>query len=316
MDNTETFRQIDQLLEAIVAADGDFSKLPDELKKIEFRIKGDRFDGTVTGEVIKSLGQLQDTIYRVGAYVAGGSPKSSRLTQEQREQLNLTFKFSKGSLVSEMSTKPFFDFLSRAIEKMESKKVYYLAIIALCGFIGAPVATSYIDYLKQRDQNQKEIIINQLYLQRLADSNEKIHNAILELVKSTKDAEYMKYGALEFDAADIKQLNERAPKQKSKKYQLVLRGKIAGYIKQPNGVTIVFAPNGDTDGISAFISNDSTLFGDSVPSSCQEIGRLTDSGTMVELTLAATETKNATKYTIIDFSLVDDLEQSAPPLLP
>ena len=89
-----TIHTLEELLQS-----GENFKLEDvspDLMTLRIKIHGDQFDGSITGEVAKSLAMLQTALYRAAAEALHGTSSITALSAEEKAQLEIVIKVSPG----------------------------------------------------------------------------------------------------------------------------------------------------------------------------------------------------------------------------
>lgn len=175
-------------------------------------IEGDKYHSTVTTPMMKGLLEYQQVINRIFAdniYSKG----ARALTEEDRANLELTFKVAEGSSdIQAQLGAAFNKFGEKMIDKMTGRQlvitVVGLALIAACYFGHQTYTSSQLALLQENNKSALEMRLiesNDKMSKALADTNQ----AIVGIVKSAPDATKVTAGNTVFDRADILQISQK-----------------------------------------------------------------------------------------------------------
>lgn len=114
-----------------------------DLMTLQIKIYGEQFDSSITGDVAKSLGILQSSLYRAAAEALYKSSSITALSAEEKAALEIVIKITPGcSDIQVSGWKYLCKFLERVTKNMDSKHQCIVACFAICGFSGVLFSTS------------------------------------------------------------------------------------------------------------------------------------------------------------------------------
>lgn len=211
---------------------------------LSIKISGDRYHGTITSELAKSLYDFSMQLQRAYCYLKYNTHNLQRLTVSDKEIFNeLSFRVTEGSsnIVGDLA-KPFtaiFSSLKEATEGMESK--HKAAIYSLFIFVGIGSYTAYKisnDYFgyqqhietEQQQTHRQEIIIDgqkktieevtQLAHDAINNANpdrqhsmkgaiDKIDHGYTDVIKSAPDADEVSMPGASFNHEQLQEITTR-----------------------------------------------------------------------------------------------------------
>lgn len=121
--------------------------------KVKFKITGEEYQGKITSTLCYSLTQFHDSILRLYCLSKYKDENLARLTEAERENLQLTFTVEEGCTLwgvdlNEVITNIGTNLSKYAFDKMDSTQLTFLATIAICGLFGFKM---YDRYKKSED---------------------------------------------------------------------------------------------------------------------------------------------------------------------
>lgn len=131
---------------------------------LEVRLKGAKFDSTLTAKVMVGLVDLQHNLNRAYALQVYGTANANKLTKHERSEMELTFKIDEGSsLIKVNFGKSIKKLANRLVDKMEPKDLVKL-IIGTALIIGGSVSfNGWMDHQAE---------MKQLELRKFSEENE------------------------------------------------------------------------------------------------------------------------------------------------
>lgn len=215
--------------------------------KIRIKLKGCKFDCTLTGQVIKGLGEFQDEIYRAVAYTLYGEANIRKLTAEELSTYNLVFKLEQGSTAIAAAIDKLVEGVLEALKDMDSKhKVITICSIALM-LTGGYVANN---ILEQKIQSEKQIKLQQEYtkqIELLTHGTDIIkltkvwdgatQNAIKAIAKRLDENDSMEYGDYLLSAEAIKEIKRKNPRTTADDHLITDDFVLHGFKDLQNGQT-------------------------------------------------------------------------------
>ncbi|PAU76752.1 hypothetical protein [Halomonas salipaludis] len=203
--------------------------------RLDIKLDGDRYNGTITPELAKSLYDFYMDLQRAYAYIKYGSPNLQRLTLEDKKLFSsIEYRIEEGSLkvFGELcdQAKAMFDSLKGLTDGMESahKRTLYIAIVL--ALLGGYTVKKHFDYESQvakaeQGRQQQQIMveghmhsvdalleqsktaINALSEQdrsRVTGALDKLDDGYGGIIRSVPDADYIDISGAAMDGGDIR----------------------------------------------------------------------------------------------------------------
>ncbi|MDQ8200678.1 hypothetical protein QEH56_21100 [Pelagicoccus enzymogenes] len=248
---------------------------------IQIRYRGDRFDQTVTASVMAGLLELQRELYRTFCIARYDEPNLRRLTKEERDALELSFRIEKGSSLININFAEILQNFSKLGKKMTGKQITICALSAILAFGGYHSWKAYLSHRKEvrlaevkseehaktleqiaeMDKNETERL--KLFAE-LARKDERVDairsygtNAQLALLKSAEAADEMEVQGLRLDGDTAHDLVKNARRQSYEKtihagftvlkVDATKKNKFVVTVKSLDGDQIINAEVPDTD---------------------------------------------------------------------
>lgn len=221
--------------------DFEFSGWP----SLDVRLVGDKYNGTITPTVMAGFIELQKEVYRTFAYAKYGSFNTNKLTQKERNELELRVSVKEGSSKFNIDFQALLvSFMENSMSKLTGKQIVYTVLPIALMFAGNTAYKSFLEdrknlrshelELRKEDNNAKEKkalvdamtfmseqeIIRLEIMNKIIDSNSysanvKAHaqNAHIELVKSFKKADTIEIADVVLDTDEMKELIKNAKKE-------------------------------------------------------------------------------------------------------
>lgn len=199
----------------------------DEILQFRIVIQGDRYKGTVPGELAKAIGELQEGLYKSAAFVLYGDTDTRRLTTEQKLAVELVFKVREGSTDLQSPIDGVVEIVKGALVDMDpilrAKVIVAIVAIvaggALCwkmleqnADIKKAEIEQQLETTKEVEQTKRLTLFKDFALEHSAVA--KFEQASTEggraIVRSASDASSISIGAVKLDKSDIKDVNRRA----------------------------------------------------------------------------------------------------------
>lgn len=203
--------------------------LAGELSTLKIWMDGPKYHASIPGELARGLWEFQEAIYKAAAFALTGSEDIRKLAAAQRENLELVFEVSEGSLdigakIAEICTE-----IVKGISNMsEINRIRTYLCIALI-IAGGVVAWKALDVSGEakKEQVKAELAIGleaertrqldifagavrqEPILQRFEKASEEGTKSI---VRSASDATAIRVGRTQFDRDDIDEVTRRAPR--------------------------------------------------------------------------------------------------------
>ncbi|BCH58949.1 hypothetical protein [Agrobacterium vitis] len=114
--------------------------------KVHLNFKGDIFHQTVTASMMRGIVEYQAAFYRTAALLIKDDARVNRLTDQEKDDLELIFKVEEGS--SELNAdaaEQLKGVLGKCVDKMGSKQVFATALVVALLFFGSPQVANYLN---------------------------------------------------------------------------------------------------------------------------------------------------------------------------
>jgi hypothetical protein len=212
---------------------------------LDIRLVGDKYNGTITPTVMAGFIELQKEVYRTFAYAKYGSFNTNKLTQKERNELELRVSVKEGSSKFNIDFQALLvSFMENSMSKLTGKQIIYTILPIALMFAGNTAYKSFLDdrknlrshelELRKEDNNAKEKkalvdamtfmseqeikrleIMNEIIDSNSYSANVKAHaqNAHIELVKSFKKADTIEIADVVLDTDEMKELIKNAKKE-------------------------------------------------------------------------------------------------------
>ena len=118
------------------------------------KITGKDYNGTVDIHLLRLLLELQNSIWKFYAYLKYNSSDIRKLTQEEKNRLELNISVKEGSsdIGIELS-----DIINKIILNMSSEHTFYVALAAVVLFFGNGAFKSWLDHKKYCKESETEV---------------------------------------------------------------------------------------------------------------------------------------------------------------
>lgn len=269
-----------------------------KLMTLTIKIKGDQFDGTITGEVARAIWGLQENLYRAAAEVLHGEPNIAKLTQEERQSLELTFSVEKGCSAYRADGRRLISrVLDKVVDKMPPEDTKYVFVAGMMAFVGSTLGTAYL--AKNAMVEQAKALI------------EPIERAITlsgDLVaKAARNAESVDYRDRAYPKDEIKKLNSRSLAQKAVSDNFESVCVVTGYQIQ-KGIGVVSLVD-ETGMVFQASIPPKGLFEDTPPDTAKDIAHFIDSKQKVRVLIYVKESKAKTERVVTSWDpVLPDIE--------
>lgn len=212
---------------------------------LDIRLVGDKYSGTITPTVMAGFIELQKEVYRTFAYAKYGSFNTNKLTQKERNELELRVSVKEGSSKFNIDFQALLvSFMENSMSKLTGKQIIYTILPIALMFAGNTAYKSFLEdrknlrshelELRKEDNNAKEKkalvdamtfmseqeikrleIMNEIIDSNSYSANVKAHaqNAHIELVKSFKKADTIEIADIVLDTDEMKELIKNAKKE-------------------------------------------------------------------------------------------------------
>ncbi len=218
-DNILNFRSVLLSLKALEQAPSD--EVITELGSaalVFIKVEGDEYHQSISGDLAKSLGHIQDSIYRLAAHLLYGQDKVSALPKEVREKLCLQFEIRAGCTESIADLRPAIKFfLYEAVKRMTPAQLFAFATICVIG-LGSYMATS------KEAETAQELINHQSIDKAVAELGEANRllieksfalreETLRDIAKNATNATAVTFGADKFTGDSLSKLKSRTNTQ-------------------------------------------------------------------------------------------------------
>lgn len=154
---------------------------------LQIKLVGEKFDSSLTPTVMKSLLGLQTEIYRAYAIARYNTTNTRKLTQEERDALEIQVKVDKGSSKIDIELEGLLRvFLQEAVGKMDSIHIVVVVLGVATFYFGSQVIRQYIQTrrdirMQEIDADQQKVLADQIGKMSLEET--KRTELITELAK-------------------------------------------------------------------------------------------------------------------------------------
>lgn len=176
------------LLQKALAQDSDISL--DEIKfsswvNIEIRLRGDRFHGSITVEEMAELQEFQRSLYRAYMQAVHGNENISKLTDEERSRLLISFQVSEGCSLIQIDAGEWLEkFIAEVGPKMTGEHLVKIALIIAITYFGVSAIRAFVNK-KSRD---KELEMNLEKDRQAHDQERFLREKDIEVMKIVAEA--------------------------------------------------------------------------------------------------------------------------------
>lgn len=114
--------------------------------KVHLNFKGEIFHQTVTASVMRGIVEYQSAFYRTAALLIKDDARTNRLTDQEKDDLELIFKVQEGSSdLNADAADPLKHVLGKCVDKMSGKQVLMAIIVVALLFFGSPQVANYLN---------------------------------------------------------------------------------------------------------------------------------------------------------------------------
>lgn len=300
---TATANHLIQTLTDLIKTGDNFNieDVSPDLMTLKIKIHGDQFDGSITGEVAKSLGMLQSALYRAAAEAIHGSPNINLLTAEEKSAFEIVIKVSPGcSDIRIPGLKYICEFLSKVTENMEPKYKCIVACFAICGFTCVAVAP----FIANSSDTGKVVDGMVDLAKTLTDPIKAAVDASgKQAAKSARNAESLDWGERHYSGDDIQQLNSRSPRQDAQTETIEATCHVTGY-HQDDAIIRVDLKAVDSGEEFTVKVPPPGLFEEVMPERPTEVAKIMEIGALVSVTVLVKETKSKTERMLVSWCVI------------
>jgi hypothetical protein len=114
--------------------------------KVHLNYRGEIFHQTVTASMMRGLVEYQAAFYRTAALLIKDDARTNRLTDQEKDDLELVFKVEEGS--SELNAdaaEQLKGVLGKCVDKMSGKQVLTAVLVVALLFFGSPQVANYLN---------------------------------------------------------------------------------------------------------------------------------------------------------------------------
>ena len=234
---TVVIDSIERALEYITKIDAELAfdediEFSDELADIRIKITGEKYHGTVPGELARGLWEYQEALYKAAAFGLTGIEDIRKLSTLQRQELELVFQVIDGSTDLVAPITAFTKALGEGFKSMDSRNkaivLVCIAVLLAAGFVGWKAlessATTKQEEIKAGVQIRLEEEKTKQFaaFSRITGANatiQKFDKAVEEgtrsILRAASDAQEVKVGRVTFNRSDIQEVNQRATRTAS-----------------------------------------------------------------------------------------------------
>lgn len=178
-------------LELALSSDGDDAPFEVDFSnsnwaKIHLVYRGDRFHASLTPSAMKGIVELQASLYKSAAAILRDDADVRRLTDLQRDDLELTFTLKGGSADAESDGKGFLAKLAEGVSTMSSRHKL-IALLVLGGmYFGGQGFKSYIDDKSSHAEKLKLVELNKTIMAHDERAQELLAKSVQQSAEASK----------------------------------------------------------------------------------------------------------------------------------
>lgn len=213
--------------------EGPFELVFDKWPIVEFRIKGDKFESSLTAKVMEGFIDLQKAVNRAYAKVRYDRATSSVLTDEEKYSLGIVVKVNQGSSIFQIDLQGATETFLKGVAGNMNGKQAVITVLGLALTVGSVVSyKSYLEhqretkqieitsFLSEQETKRMEIFAEAMTAQTaIAHAKEDTDEAFNTLLKGAKTAEFFEVGGRKVEGDVIQEL-VRSSRSKSNEVQL------------------------------------------------------------------------------------------------
>lgn len=204
----------------------DFQKELNKFNKsdLDFRIKYEKYDSSITYPLAKIIINLQESVYKTASLFYYNVKDIRKLTNKQKQDLELVFKISKGSSIEEITNyKEIIMEILKMIPEDDRSLCFIVLIIFVTGFFSW---SKYLKYKTEKNRNdldaknesEKNNIINNA-INKISEMNEKLFEIIKENeinnINALKDLDNkIEIQGIEYTKEDLEHIKKIKNKEK------------------------------------------------------------------------------------------------------
>lgn len=296
-----TIHTLEELLQS-----GENFKLEDvspDLMTLRIKIHGDQFDGSITGEVAKSLAMLQTALYRAAAEALHGTSSITALSAEEKAQLEIVIKVSPGcSDIKIPGLRYLLALLGKMTENMDSKHKCIVAIFLIGGFTAVSIAP-FISSAIENDQTVDGMV-------KMAETLSAPIKTAVEVAgdataKAARNADSVEWGERRYDREDIRKLNSRSPRQEAQADTLEATCHVTGYHRDGNIIKVDLKMVDSGEELTVKVPPPG-LFDEEMPERPSEVAEIMEVGSRVAVTILVKETKSKTERMLVSWDVLKE----------
>jgi hypothetical protein len=203
-----------------------------DLARLVIVVDGDRYKGTVPGDLARGIWEFQEGLYKAAAWAIYRADDIRKLTSEQRAAFELVFHVQEASTDLIAGVEKFFEKLAESLFNMSDthKAITVVAIVAIVttGWAAASVLESReatkreqikadTDIASEAEKTRQFNVLagiaqSSATVQRFARASE---DGMRGIMRGAPDASRIEMGKAKFSSAEVQEVNTRAPKVKS-----------------------------------------------------------------------------------------------------
>lgn len=194
-----------------------------KLMTLQVKIEGSQFHASLTGDVARAIGEIQQIIYRIAAEYLHQSKNINSLSGEEKEVFTVIIEVKPGC--SELSVN-FTEIISTIFQSMVGKMLEYqinLFLGGLAAYLAGRIGSDIYKTIKENETAQKKLDVEVAkeeiaskerisVVEMLAPVRNGYDGVPDKIAKSAKKADSVKVGDHIYTSEDIQKLNARAPR--------------------------------------------------------------------------------------------------------
>lgn len=160
------------------------------VEEFSLKVRYGKYESSLNASSAKLIVDFQNSIYRIAALMVKGRADARLLTKEEKEELEIPFKISKGSTVEE--TASLLDKVGDLMNMIPAEQRGYVLVAIILIVFGYVAYTKYLTYKQQKndannlkDERKSKDEIIQSAIDKLSESNKSLAEIVHDTEKDT-----------------------------------------------------------------------------------------------------------------------------------
>ena len=243
------------------------------IQELSLKIRYNKYESSINAPSAKLIVDFQNSIYKIAALMTKGRPDARLLTKEEKEELEIPFKISRGSTIEETAPQ-LLEKIGELIKMIpENQRAFVLIAIILIifGYLAYNKFINYKKFKEEKDslneQNKSKDEIIKLAMDKLEEENEILANIVVETEKDALNnlsniGSDVEYQGQQLSAENINQIKkERFPtaKQEPKANHISGNYRIVAINLKQNNIIVDPINSQDSQPLKLYYDNNDLL---------------------------------------------------------